>query len=63
MKEVVSILGPFEIATTELGADKYVSISKLIPMARSLQHVTGVSDISTSAMRSWLHKCVVISQI
>ena len=50
IKEAVSILDPFEIAITELNADKYVSISKLIPMARSLQHVTGVSDTSTSVM-------------
>ena len=32
IKEPESILGPFEIGTTELSADKYVSISKLIPM-------------------------------
>ncbi|XP_028414611.1 zinc finger BED domain-containing protein 4-like [Dendronephthya gigantea] len=36
----LSILQPFEAATREISADKYVSISKAIPLARSLQHIT-----------------------
>ena len=39
-KEVLDVLKPFEIATVEMSADKYVSISKVIPIARSLQRVT-----------------------
>ena len=40
IKKAVNVLQPFEIATTEMSADKYVSISKIIPIARSLQQVT-----------------------
>lgn len=40
IKKAVNVLQSFEIATTEMSADKYVSISKIIPIARSLQQVT-----------------------
>ena len=39
-KEVLDVLKPFEIATVEMSADKYVSVSKIIPIVRSLQRIT-----------------------
>lgn len=43
IKEVVSILKPFEAATTEMSAEKHVSISKIIPLTRNLQHIVSGS--------------------
>ena len=50
----VTILQPFETATTELSAETYVSVSKIIPIAWSLQQVALSNDTST---RSWFLKC------
>ena len=41
MKELVEILKPFEAVTREVSSDKYISSSKIIPLARSLQKLTG----------------------
>ena len=41
IKAATKVLQPFETATTEMSAEKYVSISKIIPIARSLQRLTG----------------------
>ncbi len=41
IKHAVKVLQPFETATTEMSAENYVSISKIIPIARSLQQLTG----------------------
>ena len=40
LKNALDILRPFELATTEMSGEEYVCISKIIPMARSLQLVT-----------------------
>ena len=40
MKKAVEVLRPFETATRELSAEKYVTASKVIPIARSLQEMT-----------------------
>ena len=48
LEESVSVLQPFEAATREISADQYVSISKAIPLARSLQHLTTESSHQTS---------------
>ena len=40
MKNAVTLLKPFEAATREMSADQYLTISKLIPLARSLQQLT-----------------------
>ena len=40
MTDAIKLLKPFENATREISADKYVSISKIIPLARSLQRLT-----------------------
>ena len=40
LKKAVEILKPFESATAEMSSQKYVSISKIIPLARSLQQIT-----------------------
>ena len=40
LKATITILKPFEATTTEMSADKCVSISKVIPLARSLEHLT-----------------------
>ncbi|CAB4011938.1 zinc finger BED domain-containing 1-like [Paramuricea clavata] len=43
LKAAVAILKPFERVTTEISADQYISISKAIPLAKSLQHLTSAS--------------------
>ena len=53
LEESLSVLQPFEAATREISADQYVSISKAIPLARSLQHLTAGSSHQTS-LRSQL---------
>ena len=40
MQEIIAILRPFEAVTTELSAEKYVSASKVLPLARALQRLT-----------------------
>ena len=40
LKAAVTVLRPFEAVTTEVSADKYVSISILIPLAKTLLHFT-----------------------
>ena len=45
LKSIITFLKPFEATTTEMSADS-VSVSKVIPLATSLQHLT--SRISTS---------------
>ena len=52
LEESLSVLQPFEAATREIFADQYVSISKAIPLARSLQHLTAGSSHQTSHV--WL---------
>ena len=48
LEATLSVLQPFEAATREISADQYVSISKAIPLARSLQHLTAGSSCETS---------------
>ena len=48
LEESLSVLQPFEAATREISAEQYVSISKAIPLARSLQHLTAGSSHQTS---------------
>ena len=43
MSDAMVLLKPFEEVTRELSADKFVSISKVIPLARSLQRITAAS--------------------
>ena len=40
IKQIIEILHPFEAVTTELSAEKNVSASKMIPLARGLQKIT-----------------------
>ena len=40
LKEAVTLLQPFEIVTREVSSEEYISISKLIPLAKSLQQLT-----------------------
>lgn len=44
LKDAVKLLQPFEEVTTEISADQHVSVSKVIPFARSLQHITSQSS-------------------
>ncbi len=50
----LSLLRPFEAATREISADQYVSISKAIPLARSLQHLTAESSHEATSLGSAL---------
>ena len=43
LEEAVALLKPFEEATREISSDHYASVSKLIPLARSLQQLTSQS--------------------
>ena len=36
LKKTIDVLQPFQTATTEMSAEKYVLVSKIIPLARSL---------------------------
>ncbi len=40
MKSAMALLKPFEAATREVSADEYPTVSKLIPLVRSLQQLT-----------------------
>ena len=53
LKEAVLLLRPFEEVTKELSSDKYVSISKVIPLARGLQRLT-VECVSTHQLKQEL---------
>lgn len=44
MKDAVTRLKHFEAATREMSADQYLTISKIIPLARSLQQLTAGSS-------------------
>jgi hypothetical protein len=49
IKKDLDLLQPFEVATVEMSAEKFVSVSKIIPIARSLQLVTvGSSTTATT---------------
>lgn len=52
-KSAVSLLKPFEAATREVSGDSYVSVSKLIPLARSLQRLT-VGTATTVKLEDYL---------
>ena len=41
LKAAMAVLKPFEATTKEISADKHISISKVIPLAKSLQRLTG----------------------
>ena len=41
LKAAMAVLKPFEVTTKEISAHKHVSISKVIPLAKSLQRLTG----------------------
>lgn len=57
MKEAVKILKPFEAATREMSADTYISVSKVIPLARSLQRLTaGGSSNLSKVLTSQMHR-------
>lgn len=47
MKTAVTLHKPYEAATREMSADQYLTISKVIPLARSLQQLTAGATNST----------------
>ena len=53
LQDAVSLLAPFEAITTEISSEKYVSLSKIIPIVRSLHKLT-VASKSKSALREKL---------
>ena len=48
LKNAVTVLQPFEAATTETSAEKIFSVSALIPLAKSLMQFVAHSDHSIS---------------
>ena len=53
IKQALSLLQPFEAAMRELSADKYVSLSKVIPIAKSLQQLTATAVSASSLPLAW----------
>ena len=60
---MIDVLQPFETATTGMSAEKYVSVSKIIPLAQSLQIITlGASNVSggiKNQLVSQMHNCFI----
>ena len=54
LKASLLVLQPFESATREISADQYLSMSKAIPLARSLQHLTAGSSHEDTSLRTML---------
>ena len=54
LKDAINVLLPFEEATVELSSEHYVSVSKVIPLARSLQLITSQSQSSLDLKRELL---------
>jgi len=48
IKQAVVLLHPLESATREMSSDKYISLSKVIPIAKSLQQLTASGESSLS---------------
>ena len=57
LSKAIAILQPFETATTKLSAETYVSVSKIIPIARSLQQSHSAMVHQHPSTRSWFLKC------
>lgn len=53
MQDAVGLLASFESVTTEVSSEAYVSLSKVIPLIRSLQKLT-ISSTSKSQLRDKL---------
>ena len=54
LKSAMIVLKPFEATTREVSADKYISILKIIPLARSLQHLTSGADKGITLITDWM---------
>ena len=62
LREAIAILKPFEAATKEMSADQYISLSKIIPMSKSLQQLTVAACASaTSTISLGQHLISLIS--
>ena len=55
MKESISLLMPFEVATIDLSSEQYVSVSKILPIARLLQEAVAKNS-SKPALASCLER-------
>ena len=54
LKASLLVLQPFESATHEIPADQYLSMSKAIPLARSLQYLTAGSSHEDTSLGTML---------
>ena len=63
IREVISILGPFQAAVEELCTEPYTCVSKLIPIATLLQQVTANSIAPEDASTQATLKSALISQM
>ena len=59
LKEAIQVLNPFEAATRELSGEKHVSVSKVIPLSRNLQHL--ISGMSTVVLTKQMQDSLVTS--
>ena len=53
LEEAISVLKPFEAARRKISSDTYISISKAIPLARSLQHLAAEKSASSGANKNY----------
>ena len=53
LETAISVLKPFEAATREISSDTYISISKAIPLARSLQHLAAERSGSSATNKNY----------
>ena len=51
MKELIDILRPFEAVTREVSSDTYISALKIIPLARSLQKLSGHATLNETVSK------------
>ena len=53
LKQIVGLLEPFEVVTREISSEQYISVSKIIPLARSLQQIMATS--TSISIQAQLH--------
>ena len=53
LETAISVLKPFAAATWEISSDTYISISKAIPLAQSLQHLAAERSGSSATNKNY----------
>ena len=53
LKQIVGLLEPYEVVTREISSEQYVSVSNIIPLARSLQQI--MATCTSISIQAQLH--------